>query len=656
LNDRSPPAVERRHSAHLPFSAVVGQDDAKTALLLAALEPRLGGVLLRGDKGSGKTTLARGLAALLDGAPFVELPLGATEDRVVGSIDIAALLGDRTHAFRPGLLAGADGGVLYVDEINLLADHLVDTLLDVAVSGVNRVERDGISEAHPARFVLVGSMNPEEGELRPQLLDRFGLTVEVRAPSEARARAEIVRRQMAFDEGGMQNDAMDADGALRAALRRAVPARLGPGTVEAAVRLALAVGAEGLRADLALCRAAGALAGWEGRAETGPDDLRRVAPMVLAHRRRRHPFDAPGLGDQELADALDEALGPPRPPPSGDDTGPEEAPISRGKAPPNDTNADAEAGPGDGDDSDLDGGVGTAGGPVGAPPEEGSMTGGSADPGVDLSLGLGLPELDRRPSAAGRVIPGRGRRSAATTGRAVGDSALERSDQRLAVAATAVTHATRTAGSPGELVVSDLRAVVGEQSRATLVILAVDTSGSMAARDRLATARAAVLGLLGDAYRRRDRVALIVFRDTTAEVVLRPTASIEIARSRLHDLPTGGTTPLAAGIQAITHMVRNATRTGGPDPVAVLITDGRATAGGDDPVAEAHQAAAELARTGTPCLVLDAETGRNRLGLAKTLADRLGAEHVELAGLEGQREGAVEQAIRDRVAAINRPS
>lgn len=181
----------------LGFSEVVGLDVAKEALLLAAVEPRLGGVLLRGDKGSAKTTLARGLAAVLPGdAPFVELPLGAGEDRVLGALDLADLLGQGRPRLRPGLLADAHGGVLYIDEINLLADHLVDALLDVAVSGVNRVEREGLSEEHPARFVLVASMNPEEGELRPQLLDRFGLTTEVRAPSDVALRAEAVRRQL----------------------------------------------------------------------------------------------------------------------------------------------------------------------------------------------------------------------------------------------------------------------------------------------------------------------------------------------------------------------------------------------------------------------------------------------------------------------------
>src|SRR5256885_6109675 len=183
-----------------PFSAVVGLDDVKLALLLVAVDPAIGGVLLRGQKGSAKSTLARGLAALLaDDAPFVELPIGATEDRVVGTIDLAAALTAGERRFEPGLLAAAHGGVLYVDEVNLLPDHLVDVLLDVAASGVNRVEREGVSHVHPSRFVLAGSMNPEEGDLRPQLLDRFGLAVDVTSPADPEARAEAVRRRLALE-------------------------------------------------------------------------------------------------------------------------------------------------------------------------------------------------------------------------------------------------------------------------------------------------------------------------------------------------------------------------------------------------------------------------------------------------------------------------
>lgn len=238
-----------------PFSAVVGQEQAKLALQLIAVDPGIGGVLLRGEKGSAKTTLARGLAALMDDAPFVELPLGATEDRLLGSIDIAAALTANRVSFRPGLLADAHGGVLYVDEVNLLADHLVDTLLDVAASGVNRVERDGVAHQHDARFVLVGSMNPEEGELRPQLLDRFGLCVEVRAPLDPADRAEIVRRRLAFDRDESEGGYGSGDRRLAATLRHTCPADVPDEIVSQAAAIALAAGVEGLRADLVLCRA-----------------------------------------------------------------------------------------------------------------------------------------------------------------------------------------------------------------------------------------------------------------------------------------------------------------------------------------------------------------------------------------------------------------
>ena len=616
---------------HLPFSSVVGQDDAKLALILAALEPGLGGVLLRGDKGSAKTTLARGLAAVLPGdAPFVELPLGAGEDRVLGSIDLAALLGDRTHAFRPGLLAAAHGGVLYVDEINLLPDHLVDSLLDVAASGVNRVERDGFSETHPARFVLVGSMNPEEGELRPQLLDRFGLAVEVRAPDDPEVRAEVVRRQLALDASGAPDSPADRD--LRDRLGRSAPVPCSAETVIAASRLAVAVGAEGLRADLALCRAAGALAGWEGRDRAQPDDLRAVAPLVLGHRRRRQPFEAPGIPSGELSAAVDEAIADPPPPTSTDDGG---------DAPPG------------GDDPGL---PGRGRQPGGSDPEGGEAPG-APDPQTpalpDPALVAPLPAP--RPVRPGAPSQGTARRGAGTTpgtrGRAVGHEPLTGGAQRLDPTATTVRHAVR-AGGDGDLQPGDLRAVVAREAKPRLIIVAVDASGSMAGRKRLEAARSAVLALLGDAYRRRDRVAMVIFRGDTAEVVLRPTASIEIARTRLADLPSGGRTPLAAGLAEVTRLIRSTARTGGATPVAVIITDGRATAGAPDPVAASEAAAAELAATGAPCLVIDAETGPARLGMARSLASSLAADHVSLEELQaGAGTGGLAEVIRARIGA-----
>lgn len=628
-------------SAHLPFSSVVGQDDAKLALLLAAVEPRLGGVLLRGDKGAAKTTLARGLADLLPtGAPFVELPLGASEDRVVGALDLGALLGSRAHTFRPGLLAAAHGGVLYVDEVNLLPDHLVDVLLDVAVSGMNRVERDGFSETHPARFVLVGSMNPEEGELRPQLLDRFGLAVEVRAPQDPALRAEIVRRQLTFDSAASPDPSTDEQ--VRRSLASARPVPCDEAVVVAAAELAVAVGAEGLRADLALCRAAGALAGLEGERHAGTTHLRRVAPLVLGHRRRRDPFEAPGIASDELASALDQVLGAEEA---------VDAPPPDPGAPPDTT---PRPGPGLPDDPHPDAGGGSDGHErLG---DQHGLAPNSVD-SPDVLVDAGQLALPRPPSAVTRAQGAAGNGTAVAggaRGRRIGHVPLSDPRQRVDAVATAVSYAARTSGEehgPGErLAKEDLQATVTAEPQATLVIVAVDTSGSITGRRRLEAARAAVISLLADVYRRRDRVAMVAFKGESAEVVLRPTGSVEVARARLAALQSGGRTPLAAGLNQVTSLVRAAQRSGGPRPAVVLVTDGRATAGGADPLAAADSAAAELAATQAACLVVDAETGPVRLGLARSLAATLSADYVLLEDIERPADGAgLADVIRARV-------
>lgn len=586
-------------SAPFPFSAVVGQEEAKLALLLAAVEPQLGGVLLRGDKGSAKTTLARGLAALLPGdAPFVELPLGATEDRVVGSIDLAALLRDGEPTVRPGLLAAAHGGVLYVDEINLLADHLVDVLLDVAVSGVNRIERDGVAHEHPARFVLIGSMNPEEGELRPQLLDRFGLVVDVHASTDRTERAEAVRRRLAADRSEHALDAARAeDAALATRLATAEAPAVPDDVIDLAAAVALEVGAEGLRADLMLCRAAAAHACWRGAAAPDEDDLRLVAPFVLGHRQRRSPLDPPGIPPQDLDDAFDRAS----------DEGSEAEPPE---------GADQESGDG-----------------AGAPPRE---------PSDPLAPPVIQPPTARHDARAGRRGSGEAER-----GRFV--RAAEPTEQRpvtagsVAVAATAVATATRRAVEGGtDVEPADLRRAVREQRTGALVVLCVDASGSMGADRRIELAKGAVLGLLTDAYQRRDRVALVTFGGDGAHVALRPTASVEIARARLAELPTGGTSPIAEGLDAAHQLVSGSSGDHGLDPLVVVITDGRAT-GGDDAVARSQASAARLASAQVPTVVIDAETGATRLGLAAELAAAAGGPCLPLDGLV---DGSLERTIR----------
>ncbi len=553
-----------------PFDAVVGQDDAKLALRLAAVDPRIGGVLLRGEKGSAKTTLARGFALLLGDVPFVELPLGATEDRLVGTLDARAALVGGQMRFEPGLLAAAHGGVLYVDEINLLADHLVDVLLDVAVSGENLVERDGVSHRHPARFVLVGSMNPEEGELRPQLLDRFGLCVDVRAPVDVASRVESVRRRLAFDGSG----AVPAEAHGPPLPAPGTEAILPDAVLEAASRLALEVGAEGLRADLVLCRSSAAHAALNRRPEASLADLRRVAPLVLAHRSRRGPFDPPVMPPEQLERAVRDAI-----------DGPD------GEAEPDEPS------------------------PQGQPPPR--------------PMPLGAPRRPPVPPPA---------RATAPRGRTVGDVPAD-AGAAVAVLPTVRAVTARRAAKPGgALEPSDLRAAVRVDARARTIVVCVDLSGSMGAPERAAAATGTVLGLLGDAYERRDRVALVGFHGDGAEVLVSPTSSIEVARNRLDEVATGGETPLAAGIRTGLAVAVAACRAGS-DALLVLLTDGRAT-GSPDAVDLAMVAAGEVRRRNVAAMVLDCERGGVRLGLATRLAEAMGARYVAVDDLDPARVAA----------------
>src|SRR6516225_1285191 len=345
-----------------PFAGIVGMADLKLALLLNAVSPAIGGVLVRGEKGTAKSTMVRGLAALLPPVPVVrgcpyscdpaapdpacpagphpaapaelrqvtlaELPVGATEDRLTGSLDIERVLTAGTTAFQPGLLAAAHRGVLYVDEVNLLHDHLVDLLLDAAALGVNYVEREGVSVRHASRFLLVGTMNPEEGELRPQLLDRFGLTVEAAAPRDAGQRGEVVRRRLAYDAdpAGFARRWQDAEAGLAAgiAAARALLPRvvLSDATLRQVASVCATFDVDGLRADLVTARAAIAHAAWQGRGEVTAVDVRAAARLALPHRRRRQPFDAPQLDEEELDRALAGASGDPDDDPGPGDDGP----------------------------------------------------------------------------------------------------------------------------------------------------------------------------------------------------------------------------------------------------------------------------------------------------------------------------------------------
>ncbi|HEU0089434.1 MAG TPA: magnesium chelatase subunit D family protein [Pseudonocardiaceae bacterium] len=650
-------------AARYPFAAVVGHEDLRLALLLTAVHPGIGGVLARGEKGTAKSTVVRAVAALLppvtvvagcrfgcdpalpeptcpDGphgatpghnrpARLVELPVGATEDRLVGSLDLQRALTEGISAYQPGLLAAAHRGLLYVDEVNLLPDHLVDLLLDAAAMGRAHVERDGVSVAHPAVFLLVGTMNPEEGELRPQLLDRFGLTVEVAASRDVETRAEVVRRRLAYeaDPAGFATAWQGQDTALAArisAARTALPGvALPDGELRRIAAVCAAFEVDGMRADLVLARTALAHAAWRGALAVGEQDVRVAARLALPHRRRRDPFDQPGLDDDQLEDALRQA----------DPPAPDEPPDGPGGGALDSDRSDGDRG--DGDRGDEAGGhrSGTGNGLAPQHPEP-------------APVAPFRPRLLQLPGV-GAGHPGRRSPARTSTGHTVRSSASDGCGLHLPATLVAAAPHQRGRGrrGPGLVLASqDLRRAVREGRESNLVLFAVDASGSMAARARMAAVSGAVLALLRDAYQRRDKVGLVSFRGAAAQVVLPPTCAVEAAATRLRALPTGGRTPLAEGLLCAarvlaTERLRDPTRRA----LLVVLTDGRATHGGMD---TALAAAGLLRRDGVAAIVVDCESGPVRLGLAGRLAAAMNAGCVRLEELSADAVAGVVRAAR----------
>ncbi|MDI3314353.1 MAG: magnesium chelatase subunit D family protein [Mycobacterium sp.] len=593
-----------------PFSAIVGQDQLRLALLLCAVRPEIGGVLIRGEKGTAKSTAVRGLAALLsgvaEGAGLVELPIGATEDRVIGSLDLQRVLRDGEHAFSPGLLARAHRGVLYVDEVNLLQDHLVDLLLDAAAMGRVHIERDGISYSHEARFVLIGTMNPEEGELRPQLLDRFGLTVDVHAPRDVDVRMRVIRRRMAYeaDPDGFAARYAGADAELAdriaAARRLAGEVVLPDDELRRIASLCAAFDVDGMRADLVVARTAVAHAAWRGCRTVGEQDIRVAAELALPHRRRRDPFDEPGIDRQRLDAAL--------------------------------AQAGAAGAPGEPDpDPDPPGG----GGSTGMDPEPLPGNTGNTGSAPQSPKPSAPPSATFRPRAltvpgVGAGAPGRRSRARNACGAVV--AATDSPGGHGVHLFATVLAAAKRGGGPGPLrpQPTDVRRAVRVGLEGNLVVFLVDASGSMAARDRMAAVSGAALSLLRDAYQRRDQVAVITFRGAGARLLLPPTSSAHIAGRRLAGFDTGGKTPLAEGLLAARELiVREKVRDRARRPLVVVLTDGRAT-GGPDPLGRSRSAAARLAAERVAAVVVDCETQHARLGLAGELARWLGAPSVRL--------------------------
>lgn len=643
-----------------PFSAIVGQGTLKTALLINAVDPRVGGVLIRGQKGTAKSTAVRALRWVLpeidvvEGCRFgchpaeisalcpdcrerkaagplpkarrrpnlVDLPVSATEDRVVGTIDLEQALRHGERRFEAGLLADANRGLLYVDEVNLLDDHLVDTLLDSAASGMNVVEREGIRYEHPARFSLVGTMNPEEGELRPQLLDRFGLCVDVEGIADPAERVEILKRRRAFEDEpvGFSREWQPAQVSLveqvRSAIRTLPDVELDDELLFMIASVCVAMGVDGHRADLVMGRAAAAYAVLDGRREVTAADVRAVAPMVLAHRMRKSPFEEQSFDEKRFEQALSSAT-----------PGAGESSVEPGSEP-------------------SDG----AAAPKGVPLDVGAAEAAQSPDQIRAELVTGMDRMRRSHG---------GRRQETTSddrsGRYVrAEPARAGQPVDLALDATIRAAAPHQAARTSELAIAiepqDLRTKVRKRRVGASIVFCVDASGSMGASNRMEAAKAAVLELLVDAYQRRDRVGLVAFRGESAQVVLQPTASVELAQLKLKTLPTGGATPIAHGILTSLDVLNAETRReDGIVPWLVLLTDGRANVGigtglGSE---DARNAAARLRDTAINTLVVDT-SGPGAGMAARDLARAAGAEYVRLGDVGG---AALAGAVRQRLSA-----
>jgi len=636
-----------------PFTAIVGQEHLKTALILNAVNPAIGGVLIRGEKGTAKSTLARALAALLpeisvaEGCPLVcdpenimpdcpycsaaherkavmrrmqvvTLPANATEDRVAGTLDVACALTHGSRRFEPGVLAAAHRGILYIDEVNLLDDHIVDLLLDAAAMGVNTVEREGLSFSHPSRFLLIGTMNPEEGDLRPQLLDRFSLCVDARAIMDTQERSEIIKRRMAWEKD--QNAFFKRFAGDQAALSEKIAAArellprvaISDSMISLASRVCIALDVRSHRADIVTVKAACTLAVLEGRHEVTEQDIKAAALLALPHRTRRRPFEESRL-DPEKIDAAMHA-------PDNEDM----------KAGEHENDAEAAAAP-----QDRIFAIGRM--------MENMLPDAAAQ--QKHAAASGRRSQKTAPARRGRAV-----RSGMPAGSFTGsDIAI---DATLRAAAPDQKH--RPSDAPIAIRQDHIRVKRRTRPAGTAVLIVVDASGSMAALRRMEAAKGAALALLTDAYIKRNRVALLAFRDDRCEVLLQPTDNVDLAHERLKDLPTGGRTPLAHGLAEALELARQIRqRDDGMAVMTVLISDGKANVpygktrdNGITPFDEAAGFARQLTSEGIRLVVLDTEDEFLSLGLAKKLAGAARGDYVKLPQTEA---ATIEQAVREQL-------
>ena len=615
-----------------PFAAVCGMEKAKEAILLTLVNPFAGGLLLSGEKGTGKSTLVRSARELVD-APWVEIPISITEDRLFGSIDAEEAIRSGHKKLLPGLIDEADKGIIYIDDVNLLRDDLLSAVLNIREAGGYRLERDGLSEQRDTAFTVLAVMNPESGTLSSSSLDRFGLFAQADPSYDDETRLEIIRRVLDFEKDGIAFRAkwQEETDALKKKIKDARAAlskvEVSAAMIQLAAVYTLKAHVAGHRADIYLIEAARAEAALEGRKYVLPKDLEKAAEFVLPHRMRKAE-EQQGQPSEEMPQEQPEEDNKPQQeeekqtPQDNEFSHPPEA------QPPQINTEDA-------DDSSHEQNQDNA--------QMSNPRGQSRERIDDADLHVNLPPMWIEPSKDRKPKKGSGKRSLTMTdlvqGRYVRAEIPKAKTSDIAFDATlrAAAPYQKARPSNGCAVVirkDDLRSKVREKRTGNIFLFVVDASGSMGARERMKTVKGVIFKILLDAYQKRDRVGMVAFRKNQAEVLLPVTRSVDFAQKKLATMPTGGKTPLAKGLLKAEDVLDMLYRQdANQDPVMILITDGRATSSlnkGTNPVTDALEEAKRIGRRNIPVAVIDTESGFIKLGLAKKLAKAMGASYFQV--------------------------
>lgn len=622
-----------------PFTAVIGQEKIKKALILNIINPSIGGVLISGEKGTAKSTLVRGLAEIINNMKVIDLPLNITEDRLLGTIDIEKAISEGIRKPDMGLLKKADGNILYVDEVNLLSEHIVKCLLEVSASGVNHVEREGISFTHSSRFVLVGTMNPEEGQLRPQFLDRFGLYVEANGSDDLAERKEIIKRRLEYEKNPIEyidkfkNQSKELVNKIINGIEVLHKVQVSDSIMCLSAQISEEANCAGNRAEIVIIEAAKAIAAFDNRKNININDIKEAAEFALPHRMREMPPSASDNDDKE-EESEEEQI----------DDDKEENENKNENEPPqvedddNYEDDNKEENKNEEDSLDYEENLEET------KQEEKNENEADNDMVDDIGNIFAIKSLDIKPIDR-KKRRGSGKRSKTKTdlmqGRYVKYNLPKDKVKDLAFDATLRAAAPYQSlrdknGLAFVINKSDFREKVREKRTGTTILFVVDASGSMGAKKRMSAVKGAVVSLLTDAYQKRDKVGMVAFRKNQAEVLLGITRSVELAQKSLKDLPTGGKTPLSAGLSK-GYEILKAAKKKDPEmvPVLVLVSDGRtnSSVNNGDPYEEAIEIANKIASENIQSIVIDTEQDFIKLGLANNIAKAMNAQYYKLEDL-----------------------